>query len=114
MNDDPSVDLNVGSLEGLFTMIRLFLRANSSIHSPLAHVLLEFQRVLFEFMSPAMTAVERWAPSRGEKIWAGIIGSLFALLGLGTYTEKSEIVASFVDILAAAVFFEDNCAIMTG
>jgi hypothetical protein len=61
-----------------------------------------------------MTAVERWAPSRGEKIWAGIIGSLFALLGLGTYTEKSEIVASFVDILAAAVFFEDNCAIMTG
>ena len=70
--------------------------------------------MLFEFMSPAMTAVKRWALSRGEKIWAGIIGSLFALLGLGTYTEKSKIVALFVDILVAALFFEDNCTIMTG
>ena len=82
MKDDPTDKLNMGSLQRLLAKITLFLRADSSIYSPHAHVEWELQRVLLEFISPVMVAVERWDPTRGVRVWAGMVDTLVAFRGL--------------------------------
>ena len=71
INEDPVELEKVGIVDASFATIRLLVSANSSIHSPRGQVLGEFQRVLFEFKSPAIMAEERCAPTRGSRIWVG-------------------------------------------